>query len=137
MSFFRRMFGGDRPSPQATMNDDPNRPLPLHVTDGEFQSVVLQSELPVVVDFWAEWCGPCHYIAPSVEQMAAEFSGKAVIAKLNVDENPATPGAYGIMGIPTLIYFKGGAEVDRVVGVTSYQNLSKRLQALLPVAQPA
>ena len=135
MSFLRRMLGGDRTPAPAIMND-PNRPLPVHVTDSEFQSVVLQSALPVVVDFWAEWCGPCHYIAPSVEQMAAEFSGKAVIAKLNVDEDPVTPGAYGIMGIPTLIYFKNGVEVDRVVGVTSYQHLSKRLQALLPVAEP-
>ena len=69
-----------------------------------------------------------------MEQLAAEFNGKAVIAKLNVDDNPATPEKYGILGIPTLIYFKGGAEVDRVIGVTSYQELAARLRALMPAA---
>ena len=139
MSFFRRILGSDK-APRDPILDDPNRPLPLHVTDSDFKSVVLQADLPVIVDFWAEWCGPCHYIAPSVERLAAEFSGKAVIAKLNVDNDPVTPSTYGIMGIPTLIYFKGGVEVDRVVGVKSYQELTARLLPLLPllpVPEPA
>ena len=111
----------------------------IDVTDATFATEVVERSktTPVVVDFWADWCGPCHYIAPSVEQLAAEFNQQAVIAKLNVDDNPATPLNYGILGIPTLIYFKDGAEVDRVIGVTSYQELAQRLRALLPAAQPA
>lgn len=104
---------------------------PLHITDGEFESVILQSDKPAVVDLWAEWCGPCHMIAPSVEQMAAAYEGRAVIAKLNVDENPETPMRYGIMGIPTLLYFKNGKEVDRQVGVTGYAQLAAKLERLL------
>lgn len=133
MSILKRILGGDK-TPRPAIMDDPNRPLPAPVGDSDFEARVLKSEVPALVDFWADWCGPCHYIAPSVEQLAAEFNGKAVIAKLNVDDNPATPEKYGILGIPTLIYFKGGAEVDRVVGVTSYQELAARLRALMPAA---
>ena len=104
---------------------------PIHVTDADFAEVVLNAGVPAVVDLWAEWCGPCHMIAPSVTQMAQAYDGRAVIAKLNVDENPMTPGRYGIMGIPTLLYFKDGKEVDRQVGVTGYANLANKLEKLL------
>lgn len=104
---------------------------PIHVTDADFEEVILNSELPAVVDLWADWCGPCHMIAPSVSQLAAAYEGRAVVAKLNVDENPNVPGRYGIMGIPTLLYFKGGKEVDRQVGVTGYASLANKLEKLL------
>ncbi|HNS02582.1 MAG TPA: thioredoxin [Anaerolineae bacterium] len=103
----------------------------MHVTDADFEALILQSDKPAVVDLWADWCGPCHMIAPSVEQMATAYDGRAVIAKLNVDENPNVPGRYGIMGIPTLLYFKDGKEVDRQVGVTSYPALANKLEKLL------
>ncbi len=89
----------------------------VHVTDADFEKVVLKSEVPVLVDFWAVWCGPCRMIAPYVEELAKEYGDKAVIAKMDTDANPQTPIKYGIMGIPTLIVFKDGKEVDRQVGV--------------------
>ena len=88
----------------------------LHVNDLNFASEVLQSNIPVLVDFWATWCGPCRAISPIIEELAKEFSGRVKITKLNVDENPATPGQYGVRGIPTLILFKGGKVLDQIVG---------------------
>ncbi|MEA3337724.1 MAG: thioredoxin [Chloroflexota bacterium] len=104
---------------------------PIHVTDADFDEIILQADVPAVVDLWAEWCGPCHMITPSVEEMASEYEGKAIIAKMNVDENPGTPPKLGIMGIPTLIYFKDGKEVDRQVGVAGYAQLAGKLENLL------
>jgi thioredoxin 1 len=127
MNLFKR---SSNDKPEATA-EAANRVEPLHVTGEEFDSVVLGAETPAVVDFWAEWCGPCHAIAPSVTQLATEFEGRAVVAKLNADDYPEILMRYGIMGIPTLIYFKGGQEVDRVVGVTSYNNLKGRLEKAL------
>ncbi|MFQ5735472.1 MAG: thioredoxin [Thermodesulfobacteriota bacterium] len=88
----------------------------IDVTDSNFETMALQSETPVLVDFWASWCAPCRAIAPIVEEMAGEYNGKIRVAKMNVDENPATPGKYGVRGIPTLILFKGGKVVDQLVG---------------------
>ncbi|HLE08646.1 MAG TPA: thioredoxin [Thermodesulfobacteriota bacterium] len=88
----------------------------FEVTDSLFESSILKSDIPVLVDFWASWCAPCKAIAPIVEEIASDYSGKVKVAKMNVDENPATPGKYGVRGIPTLILFKNGQVVDQVVG---------------------
>lgn len=89
---------------------------PFEVTDETFQSEVLDSDLPVLVDFWADWCGPCRMIAPHVKQIAADYSVTLRVAKVDVDENPAVPGRYGIVGIPTLMLFKKGEVVERITG---------------------
>ena len=103
---------------------------PVAVTDGDFEQLVLGAQVPVVVDFWAAWCGPCRLIGPVVEQMAAEYSGRVLVAKLDVDANPRTAQRYGVMSIPTLIFFKDGQEVDRVIGAQPEQVLRSRLDAL-------
>jgi thioredoxin len=110
---------------------------PVHVTDAEFEKIVLKSEVPVLVDFWAVWCGPCRMIAPYVEELAKEYGEKAVIAKMDTDANPQTPMKYGIMGIPTLIVFKGGKEVDRQVGVPRQPKevLKGKLDKALTIAE--
>lgn len=88
----------------------------LHVTDASFEAEVLKSDLPVVVDFWAEWCGPCRMIAPVLEALAQEYAGKVKIVKVNVDENSVSAATYGVRGIPTLLLFKAGNVVDTKVG---------------------
>lgn len=89
---------------------------PFEVTDEKFQDEVLNSDKPVLVDFWAEWCGPCHMIAPHVKAIAEEYDESLRVAKLDVDDNPAVPGRYGIVGIPTLMLFKEGEVVERITG---------------------
>jgi len=89
---------------------------PFVVTDSAFQAEVLESDKPVLVDFWADWCGPCRMIAPSVKEIASEYDNVLRVAKMDVDENPMTPGRYGISGIPTLMLFKNGEVVARIVG---------------------
>lgn len=104
---------------------------PIHVTDDTFAELVLNAPLPALVDFWAPWCGPCRMIAPIVEDLAKAYDGQAVIAKLNTDENVQVAGQLGIMGIPTLILFKDGQEVDRVVGYAPQHVLEGKLKAVL------
>ena len=95
------------------------------VTDSEFDSTVLQSERPVVLDFWAEWCQPCKMLAPTMEEIAGEYEDKVKIGKLNVDDNPNTATKYGIRGIPTLLFFKSGKVVQQVTGVKSKAEIKK------------
>ncbi len=104
---------------------------PVHITDAEFGKTVLESQTPVLVDFWAAWCGPCRMIAPFVEEIARDYAGKAVVAKLDTDANPQTPMRFGIMGIPTLIIFKNGKEADRIVGAVPKAMITKKLDAVL------
>jgi len=96
----------------------------VHVTDDSFEQEVLKSAGPVLVDYWAEWCGPCKMIAPVLEEISKEYTGKLKIAKLNIDENPATPPKYGIRGIPTLMLFKNGHVEATKVGAVSKSQLS-------------
>ena len=97
------------------------------VTDAAFEADVLNSDKPVLVDFWAEWCGPCRMIAPTVEALAEEYKDKALVYKMNVDENQGVPNQYGIRGIPTLIVFKGGQEQERIVGAVSREAIAKAI----------
>ncbi len=110
------------PSPQGA----PAGGQPVVLTDATFDQAI-RGKTPVLVDFWAEWCGPCKMIAPAVAQLAGEFAGRAVVAKLNVDENPRTPGRFGIQGIPTLLIFRDGRMVDQIVGVQPIGTLRQRL----------
>ena len=95
-----------------------------YVTDASFKSDVLESPVPVLVDYWAEWCGPCKMIAPILDDVARDYAGRLKVAKLNIDENPQTPGEYGIRGIPTLILFKGGNVEATKVGALSKSQLT-------------
>lgn len=100
----------------------------FHVTDEKFDEEVIRSDLPVLVDFWAPWCGPCLSIAPAVEELAKEYSGRIKVGKMNVDENPDTPSTFGIRGIPTLILFKGGKAVNQIVGAVPKVSLKKMIE---------
>jgi len=114
-----------RPKPAARSAPPPSS-HPLILTDATFQQVVAGGK-PVLVDFWAAWCGPCRMVAPHVEKLAQEFAGRAVVAKLNVDENPVTAQRFNVMSIPTLLIFKNGAVVDTIVGAQPLPALQQRL----------
>jgi thioredoxin 1 len=104
---------------------------PVEITDTAFETEVVKSELPVLVDFWAPWCGPCRAVAPVVEELASDFDGKIKFVKVNTDENSQQAGKLGVRGIPTLIMFKAGSEADRVVGYASKADLKKHLDKLV------
>lgn len=105
--------------------------MALEITDANFDEIVLKSDKPVIVDFWAEWCGPCRVVGPVVEELAKEYDGKAVIGKLNVDNNPEVSTKFGIRSIPTILFFKGGQLVDRQVGAVPKSALEGKLKAQL------
>ena len=103
----------------------------LEVTDDSFSNEVLNSELPVLVDFWAEWCGPCKMVSPIVEELSNEYNGKVKVTKLDVDSNPQTATNYGIRGIPTLLMFKDGSAVDQIVGAVPKAQIAERLDKII------
>lgn len=105
--------------------------MAIEVNDANFEEVVLQSDKPVLVDFWAEWCGPCRMVGPIVEELAVEYEGKALVTKMDVDSNPGIPAKYGIRNIPTILFFKGGEVVDKQVGAVPKTVLAQKIDALL------
>ncbi len=105
--------------------------MAINFTTSNFQEVVLNSDKPVLVDFWAEWCGPCKMIGPLIEELSTEMDGQAVIGKLNVDENPDVAATYGIRSIPTLLIFKGGEIVDKIVGAVPKASIAQKITAQL------
>lgn len=104
---------------------------PIHVSDAAFEKAVLESNVPVLVDFWAPWCGPCRMVAPSLEKLAEEYSGQILVAKVNTDDNAEYAMKYGVQGIPTLLFVRDGQEVDRIVGAAPYPMIKQRVDAVL------
>ncbi len=102
------------------------------LTDSNFQTEVLQSQQPVLVDFWAEWCGPCRMLGPVIEKIAVANTGRLVVGKMNVDENPNTPQKYGVQGIPTVIFFKDGEVAKQLVGYQAQDKIQKAIDELFP-----
>ena len=105
--------------------------MALEITDANFEEVVLNSDKPVLVDFWAAWCGPCRMVGPLVEQISNEFEGKAVVGKVDVDNNPGISAKYGIRNIPTVLFLKGGEVVDKQVGAAPKEVYAGKLEALM------
>ena len=105
--------------------------MAIEVNDNNFDEIVLKSDKPVIVDFWAEWCGPCRMVGPIVEEIGEEYKEKAVVVKVDVDSNPGISAKYGIRNIPTILYFKNGEIVDKQVGAVPKSNLVSKLEAIL------
>ncbi len=105
--------------------------MAIELTDANFEEKVLKSDKPVLVDFWAEWCGPCRMVSPIVNELATEFEGKAVIGKVDVDKNPEVSAKFGIRNIPTILFFKNGEVVDKQVGVAQKNVLASKIEDLL------
>lgn len=105
--------------------------MALQLTDANFEEVVLKSDKPVLVDLWAEWCGPCRMVGPIIEEIAKEYEGKAVVGKLDVDSNPTVTSKFGIRNIPTILFFKGGEIVDKQVGAVPKSVIAAKLEKLL------
>jgi len=105
--------------------------MALEITDANFEEIVLKSDKPVLLDFWAVWCGPCRMVGPLVEEIAKEYEGKAVVGKVDVDSNPAVSGKFGIRNIPTILFFKNGEIVDKQVGAVPKQTLVNKLEAIM------
>jgi thioredoxin 1 len=105
--------------------------MALEATDGNFEQLVLNADLPVIVDFWAEWCGPCRMVGPIVEEVGVDYQGRAVVAKVDVDSNPGITAKYGIRNIPTILFFKNGEVADKQVGAVPKSTIVAKLDALL------
>jgi thioredoxin 2 len=111
-------------------NDLPGAPRPVIVTDANFAEVVEASPKPVLLDMWAPWCGPCHMLAPTIDQLSKELAGTIVVGKLNIDENPAVADRFGVRSIPTMLLFQRGREVDRLIGVQPKAEIVRRVQRI-------
>lgn len=132
--YLLRMFRGEKATlaPEVVpAAEAAPRSFPLDVTDEDFAAAVLNADRLAVVDFWADWCAPCQIMSAYVGILAQTYHEQMVVAALDVDANPATPERYTILGLPTLIFFRGGTEIDRIVGVVSYEELRQRVEALL------
>jgi len=105
--------------------------MAVEITDANFAEVAMSSDKPVMIDFWAEWCGPCRMVTPIVEEMAKDYEGKAIIGKVNVDDNPDISAKFGIRNIPTILFLKGGQVVDKSVGAVPKNILTEKMEALL------
>ena len=105
--------------------------MALEITDANFEELVLNADKPVLVDFWAEWCGPCRMVGPVVEVLATEYEGKAIVGKVNVDENPGISAKFGIRSIPTILFMKGGEVVDKIVGAVPKEQMASKIDAIL------
>jgi len=133
-SFLNKLFGDKKEPTRAAVDSGvvkAPRPQPIHISDADFETKILKADALAIVDLWAEWCNPCHLIAPIIQDLAAEYDGRVVVAKLDVDHNPNTPARFGIMGIPTVLFIKNGREVDRIVGTQSYVAFANKVEKWL------